>query len=110
MKSNPRKAGQDATGSHTDMSPFVIDMVMGQHGCAGHVQPLQPTCNTQPTLIEMDDRGSDELLADAFPSCVGAGDKLTGGCEHERLRGGLTVERSQQLCDACQGMNCWPYR
>ena len=58
---------------------------MGQHGCAGHVQPLQPACDTNPTLIEMDDRGRDELLADVFQSGVSSGDKLTGGCEHDRL-------------------------
>ena len=110
MKSNPGKAGQDVTGLHTDMSPFLMDMVMGQHGCAGHVQPLQLACDTHPTLIEMDDRGRDELLADVFQSGVSSGDKLTGGCEHDRLRGGMTVERSQQLSDAGQGMNCWPYR
>ena len=103
MKGNPGKAGQDVTGSHTDMSPFLMDMVMGQHGCAGHVQPLQPAFDTQPTLIEMGDRGRDELLADAFQSGVSSGDKLTGGCKHDRLRGGMTVEGSQQLSDAGQG-------
>ena len=33
-------------------------------------QPLQPAFDTQPTLIEMGDRGRDELLADAFQSGV----------------------------------------
>ena len=47
-------------------------------------KPLQPACDTQPTLIEID-RGRDELLADAFQSGVSSGDKLTGGCEHDRL-------------------------
>ena len=43
------------------------------------------------------------MLADAFQSGVSSGDKLTGGCEHDRFRGGMTVERSQQLSDAGQG-------
>ena len=48
MKGNPGKAGQDVTGSHTDISPSVMDMVMGQHGCAGNVQPLQPAFDSNP--------------------------------------------------------------
>ena len=48
MKGNPGKAGQDVTGSHPDMSPSVMDMVMGQR-CAGHVHKFF------------------EIVADAFP-------------------------------------------
>ena len=103
MQSNALVAGQDASGSHADMTASAMEMVGGQHGCAGHMQPLQATLDTQPTLIEMDDRVSEELCADAFPSRLGAADKLTAGREYDRLRGCIAVERSQQLFDTRQG-------
>ena len=67
------------------------------------MQPLQAPLDTQPTLIEMDHRVSEELCADAFPSRLGAADKLTAGGEYDRLRGCIAVERSQQLFDTRQG-------
>ena len=81
MQSNALVAGQDASGSHADMTASAMEMVGGQLGCAGHMQPLQAPLDTQPTLIEVDDRVSDELCADAFPSRLGAADKLTAGRE-----------------------------
>ena len=39
--------------THTDMPPFVVDVVVGQLRCAGHVQPAQATIDTQATLVEM---------------------------------------------------------
>ena len=74
----PWIAGQDAAGSHADMPPFVMDMVVGQLGCAGHVQPLQPTLDTQAALIEMDDRGGEELLLDVRPTRLSAGAPVDG--------------------------------
>ena len=67
------------------------------------MHPLQPLYDPQTTLIEMDDRGSDELLANAFQGWVDSTDRLRGDCEHDRLRGCLLVGRNQQLGDTCQG-------
>ena len=103
MQSNALVVGQDASDSHAEMAAFGMDVVMGQFFCAGHVQPMQPLYDPQTTLIEMDDRGGDELLADAFQGWVDSLGELTGGCEHDRLRGCMPVERSQQLGDARQG-------
>ena len=89
--------------THTDMSPFIVDVVVGQLRCAGHVQPAQATIDTQATLVEMDDRSSEECWRICSRLvCVWLG-KLAGGGENGRLRGRMTVERSQQLSDARQG-------
>ena len=66
-------AGQDAAGSHADMPPSVMDMVVGQHGCAGHVQPLQPALDTQAALIEMDNRGRRGAVVGCAPDSLGCG-------------------------------------
>ena len=91
MHSNAREVGQDASTSHSDMPPFGVDVVVGQLLCAGHMQPLQATIDTQATLVEMDDRSSDQLLANLFQACLRAAGKLVGGGENDRLRGRMTV-------------------
>ena len=102
MQSNALVMGQDASGSHPDMAAFVMDVVLGQFGCAGHVQPPQPPCDTHAALIEMDDRRSNQLLTNLFQACLRTAGKLAGGCQQHRLRRRIPVERSQQLPDARQ--------
>ena len=102
MDSNALEVGQDACDTHTDMSPFVMDVVVGQFLGAGHVQPRKRPSTRKP-LSEMDDRSSEELLANLFQACLRVAGKLAGGGENGRLRGRMTVERSQQLSDARQG-------
>ena len=84
------------------MPPFGMGMVVGQLGCAGDMQPLQPPLDTQAALIEMDDRGGEELLLDARPTDLGAGNQLTVVGDDDRLRGRLSVEIGQQLGRARQ--------
>ena len=102
MHSNALVMGQDASGSHPDMSAFVMHVVLGQLFCAGHVQPPQPLCDTHAALIEMDDRRSNQLLANLgqAPLCVPG--KLARGGEYRRLRRCIPVEGSQQLSDASE--------
>ena len=102
MDSNPPIAGQDGS-LHADLTPFGMGMVVGQLGCAGHMQPLQPLLDTQPTLIKIDDRGCADLLLDAHPTRPGLNHELTIGGDHDRFRGPLAVEIGQQLCGARQG-------
>ena len=102
MQSNALVVGQDASGSHPDMAAFVMDVVLGQFGCAGHVQPPQPPCDTHAALIEMDDRRSNQVLTNLFQACLRTAGKLAGGREDDRLRRRIPVERSQQLPDARQ--------
>ena len=74
--------------------------VMGISGsawlCWRHL-PLQPPLDTQAALIEMDDRGGEELLLDARPTHLGAG-KLTVVGDDDRLRGRLSRNRQQLGC------------
>ena len=97
MQSNALVMGQDASGSHADMPAFVMDVVLGQFCCAGHVQPPQPPCDTHAALIEMDDRRSNQLLTNLFQTRLRTAGKLAGGREDDRLRRRIPVERSQQL-------------
>ena len=103
MQSSALVVGQDGSSSHADMPAFGMDVVLGQFCCAGHVQPLQPPCDTHTTLIEMDDRSSNQALTNLFQACLCALGKLAGGGEDDRLRRRTSVERSQQLSDARQG-------
>ena len=85
VQGNALEVGQDACDSHTDMSPFVVDAVVGQFLGAGHVQPPQATIDTQATLVEMDDRSSDQLLANLFQACLRVAGKLACRGENGRL-------------------------
>ena len=102
MQSNALVMGQDASGSHPDMPAFVMHVVVGQFLCAGHVQPPQPLCDTHTTLIEMDDRRSNQLLANLGQARLRMAGKLASGGEYHRLRGCSPVKSSQQLSDARQ--------
>ena len=102
MHSNALVMRQDVSGSHADMPAFVMHVVVGQFFCAGHVQPPQPLCDTHAALIEMDDRRSNQLLANLgqAPLCVPG--KLARGGEYRRFRRCIPVEGSQQLSDASE--------
>ena len=79
MHSNALVVGQDASGLHADMSAFVMHLVLGQLFCAGHVQPPQLPCDTHAALIEMDDRRSNQLLANLEKTALCVLGKLARG-------------------------------
>ena len=82
-------AGQDAAGSHADMPPSVMDMVVGQHGCAGHVQPLQPALHASRSHRN-GQQGRRGVVVGCAPDSPG--DQLAVVGDEDRLRGRVSVE------------------
>ena len=102
MHSNALVMRQDVSGSHADLPAFVMHVVVGQFFCAGHVQPPQPLCDAHAAFIEMDDRRSNQLLANLGKTVLCVPGKLARGGEYRRLRRRIPVEGSQQLSDASE--------